>query len=245
VLIPEGLIEFVPEMNKLIKELNDLMADFAEEFSKITSFIDQEYWLDRHLSNESSDLLKSLPPEIGRQLLADRDPHGNVQVSKVETEKLLIGMVEKKLAELKKIGAYTGKFSALAHFFGYEGRCAFPSNFDADYCYSLGFTAFLLIASGLTGYISSVRNLVAPADQWIPGGIPLTMMMNMERRHGSPKPVIKKALVELDGKPFSVFSKAREEWAVKTLYHFPGAIQYYGPCDVCDQPTKTLKLEHS
>jgi pyrophosphate--fructose-6-phosphate 1-phosphotransferase len=244
-LIPEGIIEFVPEMKLLIRELNDVMADFADEFSKITSFIDQEYWLDRHLSSESSGLFKSLPPEIGRQLLADRDPHGNVQVSKIETEKLLIGMVEKRLAELKKTGAYSGKFSAVSHFFGYEGRCAFPSNFDADYCYSLGFTAFVIIASGLTGYISSVRNLVAPADQWVPGGIPLTMMMNMERRHGSSKPVIKKALVELDGKPFKVFAGKREEWAVKTLYHFPGAIQYYGPSEVCDQPTKTLKLEHT
>jgi pyrophosphate--fructose-6-phosphate 1-phosphotransferase len=244
-LIPEGIIEFVPEMKQLIKELNDAMADFADEFSKITNFIDQEYWLDRHLSNESSDLFKTLPPEIGMQLLADRDPHGNVQVSKIETEKLLIGMTEKRLAELKKAGVYTGKFSALSHFFGYEGRCAFPSNFDADYCYSLGFTAFVIIASGLTGYISSVRNLVAPADQWIPGGIPLTMMMNMERRHGSSKPVIKKALVELDGKPFKVFAETREEWAVKTLYHFPGAIQYYGPSEVCDQPTKILQLEHS
>jgi pyrophosphate--fructose-6-phosphate 1-phosphotransferase len=244
VLVPEGLIEFVPEMKKLIKELNDLMADYAGEFSEITNFIDQLYWLDRYLSNESSALFKSLPPEIAHQLLADRDPHGNVQVSRIDTEKLLIGMVEKKLGELKKLDTYKGKFSALAHFFGYEGRCAFPSNFDADYCYSLGFTAFMLIASGLTGYISSVKNLVAPAEQWIPGGIPLTMMMNMEKRHGTSKPVIKKALVELDGKPFKAFAAKREEWAVKTCYLFPGAIQYYGAPEVCDQPTKTLKLEH-
>jgi pyrophosphate--fructose-6-phosphate 1-phosphotransferase len=244
VLVPEGLIEFVPEMKKLIKELNDLMADYAAEFTAITNFIDQVYWLDRHLSDESSAVFKSLPPEIARQLLADRDPHGNVQVSRIETEKLLISMVEKKLGELKKLGAYNGKFSALAHFFGYEGRCAFPSNFDADYCYVLGFTAFVLIASGLTGYISSVKNLVAPADQWIPGGIPLTMMMNMEKRHGVSKPVIKKALVELEGAPFKTFAAKREEWAVQTSYHFPGAIQYYGPPEICDEPTKTLKLEH-
>ncbi|MDR2663449.1 MAG: diphosphate--fructose-6-phosphate 1-phosphotransferase [Treponema sp.] len=244
VLIPEGLIEFVPEMKKLIKELNDLMADYAEEMTSITNFIDQVYWLDLHLSNESSGFFKTLPPEIARELLSDRDPHGNVQVSRIETEKLLIGMVEKKLAELKKIGAYTGKFSALAHFFGYEGRCAFPSNFDADYCYSLGFTAFVLIASGLTGYISSVRNLAAPADRWVPGGIPLTMMMNMERRHGSSKPVIRKALVELEGEPFKAFASQRETWAAATSYQFPGAIQYYGPPELCDEPTKTLKLEH-
>jgi pyrophosphate--fructose-6-phosphate 1-phosphotransferase len=244
VLIPEGLIEFVPEMKKLIKELNDLMADYGPEMASITNFIDQVYWLDRHLSNESSAFFKTLPPEIARELLSDRDPHGNVQVSRIETEKLLIGMVEKRLEELKKIGAYTGKFSALAHFFGYEGRCAFPSNFDADYCYSLGFTAFVLIASGLSAYISSVRNLAAPAGQWVPGGIPLTMMMNMERRHGSSKPVIKKALVELEGEPFKAFASQRETWAVTTSYQFPGAIQYYGPPELCDEPTKTLKLEH-
>ncbi|MDR2073740.1 MAG: diphosphate--fructose-6-phosphate 1-phosphotransferase [Spirochaetaceae bacterium] len=244
VLIPEGLIEFVPEMKKLIKELNDLMADYADELGTITNFIDQVYWLDQHLSYESLDLFKTLPPSIGRQLLADRDPHGNVQVSRIETEKLLIGMVENKLEELKKINAYTGKFNALAHFFGYEGRCAFPSNFDANYCYSLGLTAFILIASGLTGYISSVRNLVAPAEQWIPGGIPLTMMMNMEKRHGSSKPVIKKALVELEGAPFKEFAARRGLWAQETCYQFPGAIQYYGPPEICDQPTKTLKLEH-
>ncbi|MCL1813437.1 MAG: diphosphate--fructose-6-phosphate 1-phosphotransferase [Treponema sp.] len=245
VLIPEGLIEFVPEMKKLIKELNDLMADYGDELTEKTSFVDQINWLDNRLSGEANALFKSLPSEIAQQLLADRDPHGNVQVSRIDTEKLLIGMAEKKLKELKNSGAYKGKFSALAHFFGYEGRSAFPSNFDADYCYSLGFTAFVLIASGLTGYISSVRNLTAPAEKWIPGGIPLTMMMNMERRHGSPKPVIKKALVELEGKPFKTLAENREKWAADTCYQFPGAIQYYGPSDVCDQPTKTLILEHS
>ncbi|MDR2181585.1 MAG: diphosphate--fructose-6-phosphate 1-phosphotransferase [Treponema sp.] len=245
VLIPEGLIEFIPEMKKLITELNDSMAENAAEFSQVTNFIDQVYWLDRHISKESGDLFKTLPPEIGAQLLADRDPHGNVQVSRIDTEKLLIGMVRKRLGDLEKVGAYAGKFSALAHFFGYEGRCAFPSNFDADYCYSLGFSAFMLIASGLTGYISSVRNLAESADKWIPGGVPLTMMMNLERRGGSSKPVIKKALVELDGKPFQAFAGKRAEWSVKTSYRFPGAIQYYGPPEVCDQPAKTLVLEHS
>jgi pyrophosphate--fructose-6-phosphate 1-phosphotransferase len=243
VLIPEGLIEFVPEMKQLIKEINELMADLSG--AGLSAFTGQAEWLDKRLSAESARLFKSMPPEIARQLLADRDPHGNVQVSKIDTEKLLIGMVEQRLAEMKKAGNYGGKFSALAHFFGYEGRCAFPSNFDADYCYSLGFTAFVLIAGGLSGYISSVRNLTAPAAQWIPGGIPLTMMMNMERRHGASKPVIKKALVELDGKPFRTFAGARETWAAQTLYQSPGAIQYYGPPEVCDQPTKTLMLEHT
>jgi pyrophosphate--fructose-6-phosphate 1-phosphotransferase len=188
--------------------------------------------------------MQSLPPEIAQQFLMDRDPHGNVQVSRIETEKLLVGMVEKRLADMKAKNLYNGKFSALTHFFGYEGRCAFPTNFDADYCYSLGFSAFILIASGLTGYLSSVRNLIAPADQWIAGGIPLTMMMDLEHRHGTQKPVIKKALVELDGKPFKKFAAIRDHWAEKTSFLFPGAIQYYGPPEVCDQPSMTLKLEH-
>ncbi|GAB1484818.1 hypothetical protein MASR2M78_36360 [Treponema sp.] len=174
----------------------------------------------------------------------DRDPHGNVQVSRIETEKLLMGMVEQKLAKMKNEGTYVGKFSALGHFFGYEGRCAFPSNFDADYCYSLGFSAFVLIASGLSGYLASVKNLTSTATQWKAGGVPLTMMMNMEQRHGSKKPVIRKALVELDGKPFKTFAAARAEWALKTSFLYPGAIQYYGPSEVCDQATKTLQLEH-
>jgi pyrophosphate--fructose-6-phosphate 1-phosphotransferase len=244
VLVPEGLVEFVPEMKKLISEINDLVAGKPDEFSKITNFIDQICWLDINLSKESSELFKNLPPEIGTQLLADRDPHGNVQVSRIETEKLLIGMVQKRLAELKQVNAYQGKFSALAHFFGYEGRCAFPSNFDADYCYSLGFSAFVLIASGLTAYISSVKNLCQNAGKWEPCGVPLTMMMNLERRHGSSKPVIKKALVELDGKPFKAFAEKRASWSVNTEYLFTGAVQYYGPPEVCDQPTKTLRLEH-
>ena len=245
VLIPEGLVEFIPEMKKLIGELNDLMAKYSEDFAKLNSFIDQLYWLSKVLSEDTYRLLQSLSPEIARQLLMDRDPHGNVQVSRIETEKLLMGMVEKRLAKLKEEGVYMGKFSALGHFFGYEGRCAFPSNFDADYCYSLGFGAFLLIASGLSGYISSVKNLVAPANEWIAGGVPLTMMMNLEQRHGSKKPVIKKALVDLNGAPYRSFDKNRDTWAIKTSYHFPGAIQYFGPEEVCDQPTKTLMLERS
>jgi pyrophosphate--fructose-6-phosphate 1-phosphotransferase len=243
VLIPEGLVEFIPEMKKLIRELNDVMAEAAEEFSHISSFIDQIYWLSRQISGPSYKVLQSLPPEIARELLMDRDPHGNVQVSRIETEKLLIGMVEKKLAAMKSSGLYKGKVSALGHFFGYEGRCAFPSNFDADYCYSLGFAAFVLIASGLTGYLSSVRNLTAPADQWTAGGVPLTMMMNMEQRQGVQKPVIKKALVDLEGRPFKTFDEGRDVWAVKTCFLYPGAIQYFGPPEVCDQPSKTIKLE--
>jgi pyrophosphate--fructose-6-phosphate 1-phosphotransferase len=243
-LIPEGLVEFIPEMKVLIAELNDTMALHAAEFAGLGSLEDQLAWLDKKLSRESAGLIRSLPAEIAKQFLMDRDPHGNVQVSRIETEKLLIGMVEKRLAELKAAGTYTGKFSALGHFFGYEGRCAFPSNFDADYCYSLGFSAFVLIAAGLTGYISSVKNLAAPADQWIAGGVPLTMMMNMEQRHGSKKPVIKKALVELEGGPFKAFAAARDTWAVKTSFLFPGAIQYYGPPEVCDLSTRTLQMEH-
>ena len=244
VLIPEGLVEFIPEMKKLIGELNDIMAEEGETFSGLSSFIDQMYWLSREISQESYKFLQSLPPDIAKQLLMDRDPHGNVQVSRIETEKLLIGMVEKRLAKHKEDGVYRGKFSALGHFFGYEGRCAFPSNFDADYCYALGYGAFVLIAAGLTGYISSVRNLASPAGEWIAGGVPLTMMMNMEQRHGSKKPVIKKALVDLEGAPFRAFDQVRNTWAVKTSFHYPGAIQYYGPPEICDQPTKTLKLEH-
>jgi pyrophosphate--fructose-6-phosphate 1-phosphotransferase len=242
-LIPEGLVEFIPEMKTLIDELNDGIALRYEEFGKLSSFIDQIYWLSRILSPPSYELLQSLPPDIAKEFLMDRDPHGNVQVSRIETEKLLIGMVEKRLARLREEGIYRGKFNALAHFFGYEGRCAFPSNFDADYCYSLGFSAFALIASGLTGYISNIRNLAAPASQWIAGGVPLTMLMNMEQRHGSKKPVIKKALVELDGAPFRAFDELRDLWAAKTCYLFPGSIQYFGPPEVADQPTKTLKLE--
>ncbi|GHU31932.1 pyrophosphate--fructose 6-phosphate 1-phosphotransferase [Spirochaetia bacterium] len=245
VLVPEGLVEFIPEMKTLISELNDIIAIHANEFSKIKNFTEQIYFLSRHISPESAVVLKTLPAEIAKQLLVDRDPHGNVQVSRIETEKLLISMVETKLIELEVDGTYKGKFSALPHFFGYEGRCAFPSNFDADYCYSLGYTAFVLINAGLTGYIASVQNLTAPAVEWIPVGIPLTMLMNMEQRHGHKKPVIRKALVDLSAKPFKTFESQRAEWAVRTDYLFPGAIQYYGPVEVCDQTTKTLQLEYS
>jgi pyrophosphate--fructose-6-phosphate 1-phosphotransferase len=244
VLVPEGLVEFVPEMKALIGSLNDIMAAGEADFAELP-FGAQSVFIGKQLDAPAAALFRSLPEEIARQLLADRDPHGNVQVSRIETEKLLIGMVEKRLAALKAAGEYAGKFSALGHFFGYEGRCAFPSNFDADYCYSLGFGAFVLIAAGLSGYISSVRGLTKPAAEWIAGGVPLTMMMNMEQRHGAKKPVIRKALVELDGKPFTVFAAARDTWAVKTSFVFPGAIQYYGPPEVSDQPTRTLALERA
>jgi len=244
ILIPEGLVEFIPEIKKLIGELNDVIAKEADSFAKAENFTEQLEWLKSRIPETSYKIMQSLPPDIAQQFLMDRDPHGNVQVSRIETEKLLVGMVEKKLAEMKKNNKYSGSFSYQTHFFGYEGRCAFPSNFDADYCYSLGFSAFVLIASGLTGYLSSVKNLIAPASQWIAGGVPLTMMMNLEQRHGSKKPVIKKALVELNGNPFKTFSEKREIWAVKTSFLFPGAIQYFGPPEVCDSPTMTLKLEH-
>jgi pyrophosphate--fructose-6-phosphate 1-phosphotransferase len=246
VLIPEGLVEFIPEMKTLIEELNDIMAANEKEFAKVEreSYQEISSWLARKLTGPSESLFLSLPEGIAKQLLVDRDPHGNVQVSRIETEKLLIGMVEKELEERRAAGNYKGKFTALGHFFGYEGRCAFPSNFDADYCYSLGFSAFVLIAAGLTGYLSSVRNLGAPAEEWIAGGAPLTMMMNMEHRHGSQKPVIRKALVELEGAPFKAFAQNRDTWAHKTSYLFPGAIQYFGPPEIVDITTRTLKLEH-
>jgi len=243
ILIPEGLVEFIPEMKTLIEELNDVLASREKEFSALGSFADQVTWLGGILSDESYRLLKSLPHEIALQFLADRDPHGNVQVSRIETEKLLIGMIEKRLAKHKLEGEYKGKFSPLGHFFGYEGRCAFPTNFDADYCYSLGFSAFVLIASGVTGYMVSVRNLASKPDDWIAGGVPLTMLMNIEQRHGAKKPVIKKALVDLSGEPFKAFDRERNDWAVKTSFLYPGAIQYFGPAEVCDAPTKTLMLE--
>ena len=243
VLIPEGLVEFIPEVKKLINELNDVIADGSTDFAALKSFTVQLAWFSKKLSDSSLTLLKMLPIDIAQQFLMDRDPHGNVQVSRIETEKLLVGLVEKRLNTLKEKNQYNGKFSALTHFFGYEGRCAFPSNFDCDYCYSLGYSAFVLIASGLTGYLSSVKNLTAPADQWNAGGIPLTMMMNLEQRNGSKKPVIKKALVDLNGKPFKSFKEKRKVWSEKTCFLVPGAIQYFGPGEVSDQPTITLQLE--
>ena len=243
-VIPEGLIEFVPELKTMIANLNDIMPTLEKD-SKYTSGSDAEKIaiIENTLSSENASVFKSLPALIKSQLLMDRDPHGNVQVSKIETEKLLISMIEEKLAGLKKEGKFSGKFSTQSHFFGYEGRCAFPSNFDADYCYSLGFNAFALINFGLTGYLSSVRNLTEPANDWIAGGVPLTMMMNMERRHGEMKPVIKKALVELDGPVFKKLEANREDWALNDRYLFPGAIQYFGPSSVCDITTVTLQLE--
>ena len=244
VLIPEGLIEFIPAMKALIAELNDFLAANGEEFNSIEPNKQREYIISK-LSAENSAIYASLPEGVARQLSLDRDPHGNVQVSLIETEKLLSEMVAKKLAAWKAEGKFVGKFAAQHHFFGYEGRCAAPSNFDADYCYSLGYTASLLIASGKTGYMSSVRNTTAPAAEWIAGGVPITMMMNMERRHGEMKPVIQKALVKLDGAPFKAFAAQREAWAKETAYVYPGPIQYFGPTEVCDQPTKTLQLEQA
>lgn len=244
-LIPEGLIEFIPEMKVLIAELNDLLAEgsaSADEFQSMPKS-DRLSWVAGKISPASASVFKLLPEGIATQLTLDRDPHGNVQVSKIETEKLLIEMVEVRLSELKKAGSYKGKFAAQNHFFGYEGRCAAPSNFDADYCYSLGYNAASLIGNGKTGYMSSIRNTTAPATEWIAGGVPITMMMNMERRHGHMKPVIQKALVELDGKPYSYFASQREEWAVETAFVYPGPIQYWGPSEVCDRVSETLKLE--
>ena len=244
VLIPEGLIEFIPAMKRLIAELNDFLAHNGEEFAMVKKSQQREYII-KHLSAENSAIYASLPEGVARQLSLDRDPHGNVQVSLIETEKLLSEMVATKLAAWKEEGKFVGKFGAQHHFFGYEGRCAAPSNFDADYCYSLGYTASMLIANGKTGYMSSVRNTTAPASEWIAGGVPITMMMNMERRHGEMKPVIQKALVKLDGAPFKKFVSCRDTWAKETAYVYPGPIQYFGPTEVCDEPTKTLQLEQA
>jgi len=243
ILIPEGLIEFIPAMKTLISELNDLLAH-NEDFNAMNTDEEKRQYVKGALSPVSSEIYRSLPKGIAKQLTLDRDPHGNVQVSLIETEKLLIEMVAKRLASLKAAGKYKGKFSSINHFFGYEGRCAIPSNFDADYTYSLGYTASVLISEGKTGYMSSVRNLTAPASDWIAGGVPITMMMNMEKRHGQMKPVIQKALVLLDGAPFKYFAAHREDWADESQsYVYPGPVQYYGPSEVCDQPTKTLQLE--
>ena len=242
VLIPEGLIEFVPAMKALIAELNDLLAHKGEEYAAVAPEEQRQYIIDQ-LSKDNAAVYASLPAGVARQLTMDRDPHGNVQVSLIETEKLLSEMVAGKLAAWKAEGKYVGKFNAQHHFFGYEGRCAAPSNYDADYCYALGYNAAQLIAAGKTGYMSSVRNTTAPAAEWVAGGIPITMMMNMERRHGEMKPVIQKALVDLNGAPFKTFAANRELWAKETCYVYPGPIQYFGPSEVCDQTTKTLALE--
>ena len=246
ILIPEGLVEFIPEMKALIAQLNDLLAHAAADLPKQFSSATEVSALEAlGLSAESAALYISLPGNIREQLVMDRDPHGNVQVSRIETEKLLIGMVEVRLAELKAEGKYVGSFSAQNHFFGYEGRCAAPSNFDADYCYSLGYNAAALLGAGKTAYLSSVKNLTAPANEWVAGGTPLTSMMNVERRHGADKPVIRKALVELDGAPFKKLADNRETWAVETSFVYPGPIQYFGPSEVCDLPSKTIELEQA
>ena len=244
VLIPEGLIEFVPAIGRLIQELNDLLAAHGAEYLNLDKQAQRVYILE-HLSAENKATFETLPEGVARQLSLDRDPHGNVQVSLIETEKLISEMVAAKLDQWKKEGKYTGKFAAQHHFFGYEGRCAAPSNFDADYCYALGSSAAQLIANGKTGYMAIVKNTTAPADQWKAGGVPITMMMNMERRNGEMKPVIRKALVELDGAPFKTFAAQRDKWAKETCYVYPGPIQYWGPSSVCDQTTKTLGLEQA
>jgi pyrophosphate--fructose-6-phosphate 1-phosphotransferase len=243
VLIPEGLIEFIPAIGRLIDELNDLLAAHGADYKDLDKDAQRKYIL-AHLSKENAETFATLPEAVARQLSLDRDPHGNVQVSLIETEKLLSDMVAAKLDEWKKEGKYCGKFAAQHHFFGYEGRCAAPSNFDADYCYALGVSAAHLIANGKTGYMAIVKNLSAPTDEWKAGGVPITMMMNMERRNGEMKPVIRKALVELDGAPFKKFAEKRDEWARQTCYVYPGPIQYWGPSEVCDRETRTLALEN-
>lgn len=241
VLVPEGLIEFIPAMKKLIVELNDLLAENAEDFSGKQSEL--RNWVISRLSTENAHIFASLPESVANQLTLDRDPHGNVCVSRIETEVLLSSMVATKLAQWKAEGKYVGKFATQHHFLGYEGRCGFPSNYDADYCYSLGFTAAQLITAGKSGYMASVRNTVAPTDEWIAGGVPLSMMLNIEHRKGKDYPVIKKALVDLGGRPFQTLEMNREHWAIDTAFVYPGPIQYFGPSELCDKPTKTLMLE--
>ena len=243
-IIPEGIVEFVPEFSMLIAEINELLAgEKADAFNALTSWQEKDAFIQAGLSQEAMDVFRVLPDSIQQQLFLERDPHGNVQVSLIESEKLFSEMVKTNLAQRKAAGFYKGKFAPLHHFLGYEGRCAFPSNFDADYCYSLGYNAFMLIQYGFTGYLSKVSNLSKPAEEWVAGGMPITKMMNIERRHGHDKPVIRKALVELEGKPFKFFEANRDTWAVETCYVYPGAIQYWGPAEVCDLTTRTLALE--
>lgn len=243
-IIPEGIVEFVPEFSKLIAEINELLAGSqTEAFNALPDWQAKYAFIEKGLSKESMEVFAILPQLIQQQLFLERDPHGNVQVSLIESEKLLSALVKDELDKRAAAGAYKGKFGSLHHFFGYEGRCAFPSNFDSDYCYSLGYNAFMLIQYGYTGYLSKVSNLSQPAEAWIAGGMPITKMMNIERRNGEDKPVIRKALVELDGKPFKYFEAHREEWAVETAFTYPGAIQYYGPPEICDLTTRTLALE--
>ena len=243
-IIPEGIVEFVPEFSMLIAEINELLAgQKADTFNALPTWADKYAFIEAGLTKEAMAVFAILPQAIQQQLFLERDPHGNVQVSLIESEKLFSEMVKANLAARKAKGEYSGKFSALHHFLGYEGRCAFPSNFDADYCYSLGYNAFMLIQYGYTGYLSKVSNLSKPAEEWVAGGMPITKMMNIERRHGADKPVIRKALVELEGKPFKFFAENREQWALETAYVYPGAIQYFGPSEVCDLTTRTLALE--
>ena len=243
-IIPEGVVEFVPEFSSLIHEINELLAGSkADAFNALPNWKEKYAFIEKGLTKESMAVFAILPEGFQQQLFLERDPHGNVQVSLIESEKLFSALVKDVLAERKQAGIYKGKFSPLHHFFGYEGRCAFPSNFDADYCYSLGYNAFMLIQYGYNGYLSKVSNLSKPAEEWVAGGMPITKMMNMERRHGEDKPVIRKALVELEGKPFKFFEANRDLWAVETAYTYPGAIQYYGPAEVCDLTTRTLALE--
>jgi len=242
VLVPEGLIEFIPSIGSLIEELNELLAKHGNEYRGLDEDAQREYII-AHLSDAQKQTFSTLPHNVARQLSLDRDPHGNVQVSLIETEKLLSDMCEAKLSEWKEQGKYNGKFAALHHFFGYEGRCATPSNFDADYCYALGTSAAHLIANGKTGYMAIVKNTTKPVAEWKAGGVPITMMLNMERRNGEMKPVIRKALVDLDGRPFKKFVEKRDEWAANTCFVYPGPIQYWGPSEICDRTTRTLALE--
>lgn len=243
VIVPEGLIEFIPAFRDLINELSDLLASHGEQFNRLSTEAEQREFVITNLSDKNAKAFQILPENVARQLTLGRDPHGNVQVSLIETERLLSAMVSRRLEQMRKDGEFNGKFKTMHHFFGYEGRCADPTNFDANYCYSLGFNAACLVQAGVTGYMSAIRHLTRKPEEWVPGGIPITMLMNMERRNGELKPVIQKALVQLDGAPFKYFASHRDDWAYNTAFSYPGPIQYFGPADICDQPSMTLYLE--
>ncbi len=244
-IIPEGLIEFIPEMKILIAELNELMAKHGKDIDSLHDADDKRKYISKKLQEHSKKLYLSLPKTIAEQLIMERDPHGNVQVSLIETDRLLVEMTGERLEAIRSEGKYKGTFKTHTHFFGYEGRCSFPSNFDADYTYALGYTASMLASNRRSGYMSAVRHLCDAAENWVPGGIPITQMMNIERRRGKDKPVIKKAMVDLEGKPFRALAAHREKWATGTHYVYPGPIQYFGPAEVCDIKTLTLSLENN
>lgn len=246
VLIPEGLIEFIPEIKTLLKELNGLLAEGSEPAKKMSALsgnAEKVAHAEKLLTKESHSCFKVFPEKIQQQLLLDRDPHGNVHVSGIETEKLLSELVAKELKKRKQDCSYKGKFSAVEHFFGYEGRAGLPSNFDATYCYALGHVAAILVNEKCSGYIAAISNLTMPAEKWQAKGIPLAGMLHIETRQGKDKPVIKKALVDLKGKPFLYFQKMRSTWQSEDRYRYPGPMQFFGDRELTDLPPLSMLFE--